>query len=206
MELLAPAGDSACLQAALEAGADAVYLGLESLNARRRARNFSPEEFSRAVAAAHAKGARAYLTLNIDLSERELGEAARTLQLARNSKADAVLVRDPGLLALKPAFPELEFHLSTQACAVSNADVRAAAQLGLSRVVLAREMSLAEIAFASAVPGIETEVFIQGALCFCISGRCLLSSWASGRSGNRGLCTSPCRLPWHCEHGGMTRR
>ncbi len=196
MELLAPAGDPACLQAALEAGADAVYLGLESLNARRRAANFSQEEFYRAVASAHAKGARAYLTINIDLSERELGEAARILQLARTAKADAVLIRDPALLALRPAFPELEFHLSTQACAASSADIRAAAQLGLSRVVLARELSLPEIQACSAGAGVSLEVFVQGALCCSVSGRCLLSSWAGGRSGNRGACTSPCRVPW----------
>jgi putative protease len=196
MELLAPAGDLACLQAALDAGADAVYLGLESLNARRRARNFGPEEFSRAVAAAHAQGARVYLTLNIDLAERELGQAARILELARGCKADAVLVRDPALLALRPAFPELEFHLSTQACAASSADVSAAAGLGLCRAVLARELSLGEIAACSKVPGVGLEVFVQGALCCSVSGRCWLSSWAGGRSGNRGACTSPCRVPW----------
>jgi putative protease len=196
MELLAPAGDAACLQAALEAGADAVYLGLESLNARRRARNFSPEDFARAAAAVHAKGARLYLTLNIDLCERELGEAARTLELARNCQADAVLIRDPALLALRPAFPELEFHLSTQACAASSADIRAAAGLGLCRAVLARELSLQEISACSGVPGVSVEVFVQGALCCCVSGRCWLSSWAGGRSGNRGACTSPCRVPW----------
>ncbi|MBI5241012.1 MAG: U32 family peptidase [Elusimicrobia bacterium] len=199
MELLAPAGDPACLEAALEAGADAVYLGLESLNARRRAANFRPDEFARAAAAAHAKGARVYLTLNIDITERELGEAARTLELARSAKADAVLVRDPALLALAPAFPELEFHLSTQACAASSADIRAAARLGVKRAVLARELSLAEIAAASAVAGVQTEVFVQGALCFSVSGRCLVSSWAGGRSGNRGACTSPCRVPWTIE-------
>jgi putative protease len=196
MELLAPAGDFACLEAALEAGADAVYFGLESLNARRRARNFSPEEFARAVAAAHARGARAYLALNIDLAERELGEAARSLELARSCGADAVLVRDPALLALRPAFPELEFHLSTQACAASSADVRAAAELGLCRAVLARELACDEIAACSGVPGVGAEVFVQGALCCSVSGRCLLSSWAGGRSGNRGACASPCRVPW----------
>ncbi len=199
MELLAPAGDSSCLQAALDAGADAVYLGLESLNARRRARNFRPDEFSRAVAAAHEKGARVYLTLNIDLAERELGEAARVLELARGCKADAVLVRDPALLALRPAFPELEFHLSTQACAASSADVRAAAELGLCRAVLARELSLGEIAACSKVPGVGLEVFVQGALCCSVSGRCWLSSWAGGRSGNRGACASPCRVPWSVQ-------
>ena len=199
LELLAPAGDFAALEAALEAGAGAVYFGLKTLNARRGAENFDQEEFIRAVHAAHARGARAYLTLNIDLSERELGQAARILELARQAGADAVLVRDPALLALRPECPELEFHFSTQTCMANSADVAAAGQLGAGRVVLARELTLAEIAAASAVPGVQTEVFCQGALCFCVSGRCLLSSWAGGRSGNRGTCTSPCRVPWEVE-------
>jgi len=196
LELLAPAGDRASLAAAVEAGASAVYFGLSTLNARRRAKNFRPEQFAEAVKTVHAHGARAYLTLNVDLAERDLGQAARILQLAREAGADAVLIRDPALLALKPHYPELEFHLSTQCCVANSADVAAAAQLGAARVVLAREMSLGEIAAAAAVPGVQTEVFVQGALCFSISGRCLLSSWIGGRSGNRGMCTSPCRVPW----------
>jgi putative protease len=199
IELLAPAGDFAALEAALEAGAGAVYFGLKNLNARRGAQNFDQEEFVRAVQAAHARGARAYLTLNIDLAERELGQAARILELARQAGADAVLVRDPALLALRPEYPQLEFHFSTQTCMANSVDVAAAGQLGARRVVLAREMSLAEIAAASAVPGVQAEVFCQGALCFCVSGRCLLSSWVGGRSGNRGTCTSPCRVPWEVE-------
>jgi collagenase-like PrtC family protease len=199
LDLLAPAGDFAALQAALDAGASAVYFGLTSLNARRRARNFRQEEFARAVQAAHARGAKAYLTLNIDLAERELGQAARILELARRCGADAVLVRDPALLALRPEYPELPFHFSTQTAMTSSADVAAAGELGAARVVLARELSLAEIAACSAVPGVQTEVFVQGALCFSISGRCLLSSWVGGRSGNRGTCTSPCRVPWQVE-------
>jgi len=103
LELLAPAGDWAALEAALEAGAGAVYFGLTTLNARRRAKNFHQDEFARAVELVHARGARAYVTLNIDLSERELGQAARTLELARQCRADAVLVRDPALLALRPS-------------------------------------------------------------------------------------------------------
>ncbi len=207
LELLAPAGDWASLEAALDAGADAVYLGLRTLNARRRAKNFSPDQFVKAVEAAHAKGVKVYLTLNIDLAQRELGQAARILELARQCRADAVLVRDPALLAFRPEYPEIEFHMSTQTCMANTADVAAAAELGADRVVLAREMTLGEIAAASAghhprpasgCPGrgVKTEVFVQGALCFSVSGRCLLSSWAGGRSGNRGACTSPCRVPW----------
>jgi putative protease len=195
LELLAPAGDAAALAAALAAGAGAVYFGLGELNARRKARNFTAAELAGVITQVHKAGAKAYLTLNIDLKDRELGTAARLLTLAAATGVDAVLVRDPALLALRPFFPSLPFHFSTQAGAASSADARAAQQLGLSRVVLARECSLDEIRAASAT-GIEIEVFVQGALCYCISGRCLLSSWGGGRSGNRGACTSPCRVPW----------
>jgi U32 family peptidase len=196
LELLAPAGEEAALAAALEAGADAVYFGLKSLNARQKAKNFTPDEFARAVVAVQARGAKAYLTLNTDLAPREIGQAARILELARQCRADAVLIRDPALLALRAEFPELEFHFSTQTCMANSADVAAAAALGADRVVLARELTLHEIAAASSVPDIETEVFVQGALCFSVSGRCLISSWIGGHSGNRGACTSPCRVPW----------
>ena len=196
MELLAPAGGPETLQAALDAGADAVYFGLKRLNARRGAANFAPEELKGVVATVHAAGAKAYLTLNIDLVQRELGLAMRTLQLASDAGVDAVLIRDPALLVARRVFPSLPFHFSTQAAVSSSAGVQAAAALGISRVVLAREMSSDEIAAAAAVPGVELEVFVQGALCFSCSGRCLLSSWVGGRSGNRGACASPCRVPW----------
>ena len=182
LELLAPAGDLAALEAALAAGADAVYFGLNVLNARRRARNFDQSEFAQAVQTTHQHGAKAYLTLNIDLTERELAQAARLLKLAREAGVDAVLVRDPALLAMKPEFPELEFHFSTQTCSANSADVAAAARLGATRVVLARELSLAEIRDASAVAGIETEVFVQGA---CASpfpdAVCCPAGWAAQR-------------------------
>lgn len=200
MELLAPAGGPETLQAALDAGADAVYFGLKRLNARRGAANFAPEELKGVVAAVHAAGAKAYLTLNIDLVQRELGLAMRTLQLASDAGVDAVLIRDPALLVARAVFPSLPFHFSTQAAVSSSAGVQAAAALGISRVVLAREMSGDEIA-AAAVPGVELEVFVQGALCFSCSGRCLLSSWVGGRSGNRGACASPCRVPWMDQSG-----
>ena len=199
LELLAPAGDWEALQAALAAGTDAVYFGLNVLNARRRARNFEQSELAAAVRAVHEHRAKAYVTLNIDLTERELPQAAGLLKLAHEVHADAVLVRDPALLALKPEFPALDFHFSTQTCIANSADVAAAARLGATRVVLARELSLSEIRDASAVADIETEVFVQGALCFSISGRCMISSWVGGRSGNRGTCTSTCRVPWSVE-------
>jgi putative protease len=196
MELLAPAGDWTALKAALQSGADGVYFGLPVLNARRRARNFDENELPEVVRLIREHGAKACLTLNIDVAESEVAQAARLLQLAENAGVDAILVRDPALLALRSKFPNLPIHFSTQTCMASSADVQAAAKLGIARVVLAREMSLDEIAAASSVPDVETEVFVQGALCCCVSGRCLMSSWVGGRSGNRGTCTSPCRVPW----------
>ena len=185
--------------AALDAGADAVYGGLPILNARRGAANFAHETLVDAVKMVHQRSARFHLTLNTDLAQRELGQAVRCLELARQCGVDAVLIRDPALIGLISMFPELEFHFSTQTCIANSADVKAARELGARRCVLAREMTLAEITAASAVPGIETEVFCQGALCYSVSGRCLMSSWAGGRSGNRGTCTSPCRVPWRID-------
>jgi len=198
VELLAPAGSPAVMRAALEAGANAVYFGLRKLNARRGAVNFRPEELAEAVALVHQFGAKAHLTLNIDLSQRDLGLALRTLALAEQAGVDAVLIRDAALLEVRPCFPRLQFHFSTQAGVSSSAGCRAAVALGLDRVVLAREMSAQEIAAASR-EGCATEAFVQGALCFSCSGRCLLSSWGGGRSGNRGACASPCRVAWRSE-------
>lgn len=205
MELLAPANANT-LDAALDAGADAVYFGLRRLNARRGALNFSPEELPAVVEKIHRRGAKAHLTLNIDLTQRELGLALRTLELARQCKVDAVILRDPALLPLASMFPELQFHVSTQAGVSSSAGVRMAKELGCRRVVLARELSREEISACAKVPGIELEVFVQGALCFCASGRCLLSSWVGGRSGNRGACASPCRVGWKRDLPGATER
>lgn len=196
MELLAPAGDRSCLEAAIRAGADSVYLGLRDFNARRRARNFSPEELGQAVSFAHGHGAKVYLTLNTVFAERELSRVLEAFRCAAEAGVDGVLVRDPAALAIQKLIPDLPLHLSTQAATVNSADVAAAAELGFRRVVLGREMSLEDIRAAAATPGIETEVFAQGALCFSVSGRCLMSSWVGGRSGNRGTCASPCRVPW----------
>ena len=201
MEILAPINTDT-LEAALEAGADAVYFGLKRLNARRGARNYGPAELKGAVERIHAAGAKAHLTVNIDLDSRETGLAARTLQLAAECGVDAVIVRDPAILSWRRFFPTLEFHLSTQAGVSSSAGVRAAAALGCDRVVLARELTRAEIQACCEVGGIAIEAFAQGAMCFCCSGRCLLSSWVGGRSGNRGACASPCRVAWRGEAAG----
>ncbi len=195
MELLSPANTST-LEAALAAGADALYFGLKRLNARAGALNFSQEALPEAVRRIHAAGAKAHLTLNIDLETREVALAARTLQCAAQAGVDAVIVRDAAVLALRPLFPTMEFHLSTQSGVSTSAGVRAARALGCDRVVLAREMTKEEIRRAAQEEGIAVEVFVQGAMCFCVSGRCLLSSWVGGRSGNRGACASPCRVAW----------
>lgn len=205
MEILAPAGSPSVLQAAIETGADAVYLGLNDLNARRGAGNFSPKEFSRAVDKSHEAGVKVYLTLNITLAERELGLAARCVEYADKVGVDAILIADPALLLLKPLYPKLEFHFSTQAAISSEAGMRLAERVGIARAVVARELSLHEIQAASKENSVETEVFVQGALCFCVSGRCLLSSWVGGRSGNRGTCASPCRARWTSSEACMGR-
>ncbi len=205
MELLAPAGDLACLEAAIEAGADAVYLGLSLMNARRGARNFTPAELEKAAELARAANVRTHLTMNIDISRRETAAAARILALAQDTGVDAVIARDWAVVGLWRALqtdalatgkhcPAL--HLSTQTAITNPEGALLAREVGASRIVLARELSLAEIREIGAKAGLEIEVFAQGALCYSISGRCLLSSWGGGRSGNRGLCASPCRVPW----------
>lgn len=198
MELLSPV-NSNTLDAALQSGADAVYFGMRRLNARRGASNFSQEELAEVVRKIHEKGAKAHLAINIDLSPRETGLAARMLQFAQECNVDAVIVRDPAILALREFFPGLEFHLSTQSGVSTSEGVRMARELGCDRVVLARELTREEIRACCQVEGIAIEVFVQGAMCFCASGRCLLSSWVGGRSGNRGACASPCRVGWKLD-------
>lgn len=199
MELLAPAGDIDCLEAAIEAGADAVYFGLSLLNARRGAKNLSPNELARAVETARRNRVATRLAVNVDISGREIGTAARMLSLARDAGVDAVIVRDWAAIAIWRAMTGADrpaLHLSTQAAITNMEGARLAREMGASRMVLAREFSLAEIREIASAPGLELEVFAQGALCYSVSGRCLMSSWGGGRSGNRGLCASPCRVPW----------
>ena len=205
MELLAPAGDLPCLEAAIEAGADAVYLGLSLLNARRGAKNFTPAELEQAVELARQHDVKTHLTMNIDIARRETAAAARILSMARDVGVNAIIARDWAVVGLWRAMNDLAetngeycpvLHLSTQTAVTNVEGARLAREIGVSRVVLARELSLAEIRQIGGVEGLEIEVFAQGALCYSISGRCLMSSWGGGRSGNRGLCASPCRVPW----------
>jgi putative protease len=199
-ELLAPAGDREALLAALSAGADAVYLGAAAFNARRNAENFSAEGLAEACTLAHLAHRRVYLTLNTMIKPTEMQAALRLAHEAWELGVDALIVSDLGLIArLSRELPTCRLHASTQMNLHSTEALRAAATLGLSRVTLARELSLEElatIAAAGAACGVEVEVFAHGALCVCSSGQCLFSSMVGGRSANRGMCAQPCRLPY----------
>ena len=206
-ELLAPAGSPEALRAAVEHGADAVYLGWGTFNARRGARNFSEEEFSQALAYCHIRGVRVFLTLNILLSDRELPEALETARTASRLGVDAVLVQDWGLLDLLwKTLPDLPLHASTQMSLFTSGGAGEIAADGCQRVVLARECSGEEIAAICQSCPAEIEVFAHGALCMCYSGQCAFSAIVGGRSGNRGRCAQPCRLPYGVNEAAGDQR
>jgi len=197
LELLAPAGSPEAVVAAVQSGADAVYLGLEGFNARRGAKNFTQDEFLESLRYCHERGCRVYVTLNTLALDRELDEAARLGEFVSGAGADAVLVQDLGLArVLRSLCPDLPLHASTQMSVHNLAGAHAAAQLGMKRVVLARELTGAQIRFLAERSPIETEVFVHGALCFCHSGQCYLSALIGRRSGNRGMCAQPCRMAY----------
>ncbi|MCD8142920.1 MAG: U32 family peptidase [Clostridiales bacterium] len=197
MELLSPAGGQESVIAAVRSGADAVYLGSGNFNARRGAANFDDAALQEAVDFCHLRGVRVYLTLNTLLGDGELEEAARLAAYASGLGVDAVLVQDLGVAAVvRRVAPDLPLHASTQMTIHSLDGVRAAADLGMTRVVLSRELSKDAIAHICAHSPVEIEVFVHGALCMCYSGQCFLSSVIGGRSGNRGMCAQPCRLQY----------
>lgn len=197
IELLSPAGSRASLEAAVQSGADAVYMGFGAFNARRNAKNFTDEEFADAVAYCHLRGVRVFLTLNTLLTDRELPQAADVLRKASAMGVDAVLVQDWGALTLaKSVAPDLPIHASTQMSLFTSGGARWAESLGMERVVLARELSRDDIAAVCQNCGAEVEVFVHGALCMCYSGQCTMSALIGQRSGNRGACAQPCRLPY----------
>jgi U32 family peptidase len=202
-ELLAPARNLQTLLAALHAGADAVYVGLRHLSARAHAANVSLSELSRGVSAARATGARVYVALNTLVRPEELSTARALLIGIRDAGAHGVIVQDLGVLALAAEVaPDLPRHASTQLAVRSAGGARALVAAGVQRVVLARELDVAAIAeIVAAVPAIEVEVFVHGALCYGASGLCLLSAQTTGRSGNRGRCTQPCRRPFASAFG-----
>ena len=197
IELLSPAGDMERLRMAVTYGADAVYLGYGDFNARRNAKNFSLEELAAAVSYCHVRGAKVFLTLNTLVSDRELPAAARTAAEAAEAGVDAVLIQDLGVLRMiRQVAPRLAVHGSTQLTVHSLDGVRRCAELGMARVVLSRELSRDAIEHICLNSPIEIETFVHGALCMCYSGQCFFSSVIGGRSGNRGQCAQPCRLPY----------
>lgn len=197
LELLSPAGSFDALRAAVCNGADAVYLGTEAFNARRGARNFTLEELSEAVRYCHVRGVKVHLTLNTLVTDREMPAAARVILAAARAGVDALIVQDLGLVALcRRLAPEMELHASTQMSIHSLEGVKQAAEMGISRVVLARELPREDIAFICRNSPVQIEVFVHGALCMCYSGQCYLSAAIGRRSGNRGQCAQPCRQPY----------
>ena len=206
MELLCPAGSPESLRAAVQNGAGAVYLGWGDFNARRNAKNFTDEEFTDAVFYCHERGVRVYLTLNTLLADRELPRAVETARRASALGVDAVLVQDWGLLALlRAALPDLPLHASTQMSLFTSGGACEAARDGLERVVIARECSRDEIAAICKNCSAEIEIFGHGALCMCYSGQCAMSALIGGRSGNRGKCAQPCRLPYGVDEPAGNR-
>jgi putative protease len=194
LELLAPAGDERALRAALAAGADAVYLGLERFSARAYAANFSPRALLEAIDRAHLWGARVYLALNTQIKQNEVATALKELQAPYEAGLNAVIVADVGFAALvRRSYPDLALHASTQLNTHSSAQLASLARLGFARATLARELSLGEIG-ALDPHAVQLEVFVHGALCYGYSGNCLFASMIGGRSGNRGRCTQACRM------------
>ncbi|MGB4593944.1 MAG: U32 family peptidase, partial [Coriobacteriia bacterium] len=207
VELLAPAGSPDALVAAVNNGADAVYLGLRELNARRGAANFDLDGLAAACRFAHLRDARVYLTANILIMPEEMTGALAMIDAAWAAGIDAVIVQDLGLLrVLRQALPEVRLHVSTQMNTHDPSTAAVLAGLGVSRITLARETSLHEIAAIAEASPVEVESFVHGALCFCYSGQCLMSSVIGGRSANRGMCAQPCRLAYELvsEDGAVT--
>ena len=195
-ELLSPAGNMDALRAALHFGADAVYGGMKRFGLRAFAGNFDPDELREAVALAHSAGKKFYVTMNSYPFDDELDDFTAAAGLAAELGADAAIVADPGaIVTLRKKVPQLAVHVSTQANTVNAAAAELYRQLGCERVILAREMSLDRIsALHKAVgDGIQLETFVHGASCMAYSGRCMLSAYLTGRSGNRGECAQPCR-------------
>ncbi|MEI7433268.1 MAG: U32 family peptidase [Methanomicrobiales archaeon] len=204
-ELLAPAGSPESLVAAIDAGADAVYLGGNRFSARNYAENFNPATIADAVRYAHLRGVKVYVTVNTLVHDSELTDTAAFILSLYQAGIDAILVQDTGVASVaREVAPGLPLHASTQMTIHNREGVSWAREQGFSRVVLARELSLEEISEIASAPecqGVGLEIFVHGALCYSYSGQCLLSSMIGGRSGNRGMCAQPCRKPYACVSG-----
>ncbi|MCM1090472.1 MAG: U32 family peptidase [Butyrivibrio sp.] len=207
VELLAPAGNPDGFYGAIHAGADAVYLGGERFGARAYADNFTSEELLVCIRYAHIWGRRVYLTVNTLVKEAELSELIPYLQPLYEAGLDGVIVQDIGAFALiREHFPEMELHVSTQMTLTGRYGAKLLRQMGAVRIVPARELDLAQIRELKEVSRLQVETFIHGAMCYCYSGQCLFSSILGGRSGNRGRCAQPCRLPYRVEREGHVSR
>ena len=196
VELLAPAGNFECLKAAINNGANAVYLGGKNFSARAFANNFDENELIEAVKYAHLRNVKIYVTLNTLLNEKEFNNAIKMADLYYSNNVDALLIQDLGLYYyLKNKYPDFELHCSTQMHIHNLEGVRTAKKLGFKRVVLARESTLDFIREASK-QGVEIETFVHGAICVSYSGQCLMSSVTKNRSANKGMCAQCCRLKY----------
>lgn len=199
-ELLAPAGNLEILKGVIESGADAVYVGGSMFGARAYANNFTEEELLEAIDFAHLRGVKVYLTVNTLIKNSEFSKLYDYLLVYYKRGLDAVIVQDLGVVkAIHEYFPSMEIHTSTQMTVTGADGVRFLSQFGVTRVVMAREVSLAEMKRIHEETGMELEAFVHGALCYSYSGQCLFSSILGGRSGNRGRCAQPCRLPYTVE-------
>ena len=197
VELLAPAGSMESLIAAINNGADAIYLGGSKFSARAYASNFDNETMMKAVDYAHSYGVKVYVTMNTLLKQNELKEALKYVGYLYEIGVDALIIQDAGLINLiKNIYPKFELHASTQMTVHNGEGALYFYEKGLQRIVLSRELSLDEIKYISNDLGIETEIFVHGALCVCYSGQCLMSSMIGGRSGNRGRCAQSCRMQY----------
>ena len=205
LEILAPAGNTECADAAIKSGADAIYLGLNAFSARQNAGNFDGTELRALLAKAHFCGVKVYVAMNTLVKDSELDAFEENLLSAWNSGVDAVILQDIFLgKSMHARYPEIVLHLSTQAGVCTADGARLAKECGFSRVILARETPLAEIKKIAEI--LETEVFVQGALCTCFSGQCYFSSFAGGNSGNRGRCKQPCRKLYAYDRKGNTEK
>ena len=201
-ELLAPAGTPAAALAALDAGADAIYAGLSRFNARERGENFTPDAMGKVIEHFHRHGKKVYVTFNTLLKEQELSDAFEQLALLNSLHPDALLVQDMGVIRMaKEYFPNLTLHSSTQMEFHNSAGLAVAEKLGVSRVVLERQVTLDELKLIKSKTNLELELFIHGALCCSLSGICFFSSYLGGYSGNRGKCKQPCRRRYFSKSG-----
>ena len=202
VELLAPAGSMECMEAAIRAGADAVYMGGPKFGARAYAENPESDGLVQAIDFVHLHGKKLYLTVNTLLKPEELDGLYEYLLPFYEAGLDGVIVQDMGVVRrIRQDFPDLPVHASTQMTVMDADGARALQELGLTRVVTAREITVQEMK-AIADTGMELEVFVHGAICYCYSGQCLMSSLIGGRSGNRGRCAQPCRLPYEVLQDG----